>query len=98
MIIGSIFKIITLDTLNRLKAEFDRQPEKIIIPTYNGKKGHPPIFSVYFKEQFLDLKHYQGINSVYQKLTNEIILYPVNDPGVIKTFNTPEEFATIITE
>ncbi|MBP9853848.1 MAG: nucleotidyltransferase family protein [Candidatus Omnitrophica bacterium] len=98
MLLPVDYPFITLDTINKLKSEFHRRPEKIIIPVYKEKKGHPPIFSIRFKEQFLNLNYLQGINSIFKKLPDEIILFPVDDPGVIQTFNTPEEFSKITDE
>ncbi|MGE0267411.1 MAG: NTP transferase domain-containing protein [Candidatus Omnitrophota bacterium] len=86
------------DTITALREEFYRHSRKIIIPVHNGKKGHPPIFPIRLKDQFLKLDYSQGINSVFRDAGNEINLFPVDDPGVIQTFNTRAEFEKITAE
>lgn len=92
------YPCVTRQTFDSLREEFYRQPQKIIIPVYQGKKGHPPVFPIRLKDRFLKLNYSEGINSLYRELSGEIVLCPVEDPGVIQTFNTPQEFEKIITD
>lgn len=83
-------------TLNALQEQFYRQPGKIIIPVFKNKKGHPPVFPIRLKDQFLGLDFSQGINSVWHERQEEVVLFNVDDSGVVTTFNTREEFEAII--
>lgn len=87
---------VSTDTLNILCEKFYRHPNEILIPVYQGRRGHPPVFPVRLKERFLRLDYSQGINSVWYEGNEKVVLSDVNDPGVIKTFNTREEFEELI--
>lgn len=96
MLLPVDYPCVNVDTLNVLLEQFDLQPEKIIIPVFKGKKGHPPVFPIHLKDQFLGLDFSQGINSVWHERQQEVVLFAVEDAGVVTTFNTREEFDAII--
>ena len=89
------YPFIKTDTIHILCDQFLLSPSKIMIPSFNGRKGHPPIFPISLKKDFLALDHSQGINTVAQEHQSAAVIYPVDDSGVIKSFNTPEEFKKI---
>ena len=66
-----------------------------MIPTYGGKKGHPPIFHAQLKKEFLALDNAFGINTLIHQYEKDVALVEVDDPGVIKSFNTKLEFEKI---
>ena len=87
------YPAVKLNTIEILCDQFlNNDSLKIIIPSFKDHKVHPPIFPIHLKEEFLELDHSQGLNIVAQRHQNITTIYPVDDPGVIKTFNTPEEF------
>jgi len=59
------------------------------------KKGHPPIFHTKLKDEILELDDTVGLNTFAQNNQEETLLFPVETPNVIKTFNTQEEFEKI---
>lgn len=85
-------------TLVHLAEFFLKEKPLILIPTHNGKKGHPPIFNISLKKEFLILDNASGVNEIIHRHPSKIHLLPVNDPGVLATFNTPEEFAKLKAE
>jgi len=62
----------------------------ILIPTYQNKKGHPPVFHQRLRSEALDLSMGQGLNSLFAGHPPQTL--EINDPGIIKSFNTPQEF------
>ena len=82
-------------TVDRLIAEFVQAKAKVLIPTFNGKRGHPPVFSIDLLNEFLALSDDRGINTVVHRHANETKELAVKDPGVIKAFNTPQELESL---
>jgi len=82
-------------TLESLISLFNAKKPKILIPSYMGKKGHPPLFCARLKSEFLALDNGVGINTVAHKYQEETIIFSVEDSGVTATFNTPEEFERV---
>jgi len=83
------------ETIDMLCQQFLKNSSKIVIPSFQNHKGHPPIFPISLKKDFLALHHSQGINIVAQKHPSGTLVYPVDDSGVVKSFNTLEEFQDI---
>jgi molybdenum cofactor cytidylyltransferase len=81
-------------TINTLLDHFKKNAPDILIPTYLDKKGHPPIFHQRLKTKALGLPKNLGLNSLFTEHPPQTM--EINDPGIIKSFNTPEEFEKII--
>lgn len=86
------------ETLQLLYRVFVKEKPAVLIPTFHGQKGHPPIFAAHLKTEFLKLDNALGINTLAHRHQKETLLLPVEDPGIITTFNTQEEFDTIKVE
>lgn len=76
-------------TINSLIEYFYQRNPDILIPTYQGRRGHPPIFHQRIKDDILNLPITQGLNSLF--LWHQVQTIETQDPGVIAAFNTPEE-------
>lgn len=61
----------------------------ILIPTYQGKNGHPPLIPRSLFEKILRSPLDSRLNHFIKKMPHSHI--EINDPGIIKSFNTPEE-------
>jgi molybdenum cofactor cytidylyltransferase len=73
-----------------------KDPDRIIIPNYHGRNGHP----VYFGRKFFsDLKNApldQGARYVVNKYRSEVIAIPVEDDGILKDIDDPELYKKYI--
>lgn len=86
------YPLVKLETINELVRIFIEKKPAVLIPTHQGRKGHPPIFHSRLREEFQRLSVREGINNAAKAHSAESLLLPVPDPGVIQTFNTIEEF------
>lgn len=82
----------TVDTLIRC---FRDNSPLIVLPAFNGKKGHPPLFSVRLKEEFFALDNESGLNIIAHANQNETVILSIKDSGTVKSFNTQEEFEAL---
>ena len=89
------YPCITSAILIGLVRIFLEKKPSILVPAYENHKGHPPIFHKRLKKEILALDHSLGLNTIVRAHAKDEIIYPVEDPGVIKTFNTPEELAQL---
>lgn len=87
--------LVKTETVNRLIAVFTQETPKILIPTYQGKKGHPPVFAAELKRDLLSLDLNMGLNVFERAYMPDTVLLEVEDSGILKSFNTPEEFKTL---
>jgi molybdenum cofactor cytidylyltransferase len=72
---------------------FKKHDPDILIPAYQNKKGHPPIFNQRLKSKALDLPMDIGLNSLFIDHPPQTI--EIEDQGIIKSFNTPQELKNL---
>lgn len=91
MLLPVDYPLIESLTIDRLIEEFLKSSPSILVPTYDGIKGHPPVFSSALKEEILNLQRDKGINSIIHRHDQDTKFLEVTDSSVLKTFNTIEE-------
>ena len=85
--------LVKSSSIDQVIGEFNRNEPDILIPVYNGKKGHPPVFHQRLRSKILGLPHGAGLNSLFVHHPAQTVA--IDDEGIIKSFNTPEEFEKI---
>ena len=86
---------VSYQTIDLLIHHLGSHAPSILIPAYQGKRGHPPWFHIKHKNAFLGLENTSGLNVYEHQHESEITVLPVDDCGVISSFNTAEEFENI---
>lgn len=95
MLLPVDYPLVKKETFGLLIKHFLKKRPLILIPTFKNRKGHPPLFASSLRKEFLALEDNAGINTVIHNHP-ETILLPVDDPGVIQTFNTKEEWKELL--
>jgi len=95
MLLPVDYPLVKTQTIDILVGKFMRHSDKIIIPTCDDRKGHPPIFPVALKKEFLSLNSSEGLNQVQRRHQNGVLFCAVPDKGTVKSFNTKEEFKNL---
>jgi len=81
--------------INRLLDEFKRHNKGIVIPTYQGKRGHPVIISLEYKAELLSLKGDVGAREIIARHSGDVHEVRVDSPGVTMDIDTPEEYQSL---
>ncbi|MFA5087619.1 MAG: nucleotidyltransferase family protein [Candidatus Omnitrophota bacterium] len=89
------YPAVTVETINLICRSFALSSPLLLIPTFEGKKGHPPVFHVALREEIMRLDNSAGLNQIARQHVRETVYLPVQDPGVRATFNTPEELGKL---
>ena len=69
-------------TINHLVDEFGAHNKGIAIPLYQGRRGHPVIFAIKYKEELLRLKGDVGGRDIVSHHPDDILEVTVNCEGV----------------
>jgi molybdenum cofactor cytidylyltransferase len=77
-------------TIDALVKSF--RPGHIILPTFEGRRGHPVLFSREVLSEILDLPISSGANAVVWKQPSRVIEVPVNDRGILIDIDTPQQY------
>src|SRR2546426_3972967 len=67
-------------------------PNRIVLPTFEGRRGHPVLFSSEILEEILALRSSEGANIVVRRNPQRIVEVPVNASGILADIDTPEQF------
>jgi molybdenum cofactor cytidylyltransferase len=73
-------------------------PDRIVLPTFRGRRGHPVLFGSAILEEILGLSASQGANIVVHKDPDRIVEVSVKSPGILVDVDTPEDFLKLQSE
>jgi len=66
--------------------------QPIVMPTYADQRGHPVIFDRAYFSELASLNGDNGARTVVSAHKENVILTSVNDPGVLKDIDRPDDF------
>ncbi len=96
MIFLSDLVLLEVATIQQLVKTFETQyrPEQplILLPTYQGKPGHPICFSAHFKADILAHQVAHGCKAIVRTHADQVMEVPVNNFSILRDVDTPEDF------
>ena len=78
--------------VDKLIDEFSRTSKGIVIPTYRGRRGHPVIFAISYKEELLRLKGDVGGRQIIKEHPDDILEIPVDSEGINVDIDTVSDY------
>ena len=82
--------LISTQLVSRLIAEFDSDRKLIVVPTHQGRRGHPVIFHASLYAELLDASPTVGARQVVWAHPDAIAEIETDEAGVILNLNDPE--------
>ena len=83
--------------INKLIKAYRKSGKGIIIPAYNGKRGHPIIFDRKYIDDIINLKEDgDGLREVVWKNSHDVLEIEVENEAVIKDMDNRNEYEEII--
>ncbi len=83
-------------TINRLIDEFSTHNKGIAIPVYQGRRGHPVIFAIKYKEELLRLKGDIGGRQIIKDHPDDILEVAVDSENIITDIDTINDYQSYI--
>jgi CTP:molybdopterin cytidylyltransferase MocA len=84
--------LIKSESIIKVVDEYFRSRRGIIIPSYEGKRGHPILIDIKYRDEVLKLDNRDGLRALQGKFASDVSEIAVDDPGILKDFDTPEEY------
>ena len=82
---------VTPDDLDQIIAAFDPEEDRAIcVPTVDGKRGNPVLWSAAFFEDMKTLKGDVGARHLIGEAGNQVCEVPLKTRGTLEDFDTPE--------
>ena len=88
--------LIEVETIKALMASFRTVPLPILIASYQGKRGHPVLFSSQVYGEILAAPLDQGAKVVVRKDPTRVREIPLDDPGILADIDTPEDYTRFV--
>jgi molybdenum cofactor cytidylyltransferase len=66
-------------------------PDRIVLPSHQGKRGHPVVFGRHFWPQLSALAGDTGAREVLQQHAESVRIVELDDPGVLQDIDTPAD-------
>ncbi len=89
LIVPADMPMIELATLASLIAQ--AKPDRIVVPFYHGRRGHPVVFGSCFFGALAELKGDQGGRPVLERHATSIVQIPLDDEGILVDIDTKIE-------
>jgi len=84
------------ETIDRLIEAFFSHDKGIAIPAYKGKRGHPIIFSIKYKEELLGLKGDVGGRQIIKEHPDDTLEVAVNSQSINIDINTMDNYHSYV--
>ncbi|MGB0034396.1 MAG: nucleotidyltransferase family protein [Candidatus Acidiferrales bacterium] len=82
--------LVSAELVAKLIEAFDSSGNRIVLPTFNGKRGHPVIFHSSLYDELLVASAELGARQVVWAHAEEILEVPTAEEGVILNLNDPD--------
>jgi molybdenum cofactor cytidylyltransferase len=64
----------------------------IIMPTFNGRRGHPVLIETRYKTEIERLDPEKGLRTLSEKFKHDVFEVECNIPEILRDIDTPEEY------
>jgi molybdenum cofactor cytidylyltransferase len=88
---------VTTAVIDHLIQEFESSGRPIIVPTYEGRRGHPTLFARAVFDELRAAPPDQGARAVVWAHADEVLEVPTDVPGIRADVDTPEEYEAWLT-
>ncbi len=84
--------LVSAETLTKLVNAFYLHPCKVVYPSMDYKKGHPPLISSKLRTDIIHHDGSTGLKGVLKKYDSDAEYVSVDDPGILLDMDTPEAY------
>lgn len=92
MIIPGDMPLIKTETINKLLTCFKEKYAPIMIPVYQGNRGHPVIFAKHLFNQLMEVEGDVGARNVVKRNLDKCSFVEVDDQGVLIDIDCEKEY------
>ena len=78
--------------INMVIKAYKTSGKGIIIPVYEGKRGHPLLLDKKYSDQVEKLDPAQGLRSITYLNSDDILEVQTNEPGILRDFDTYDDY------
>jgi molybdenum cofactor cytidylyltransferase len=83
---------IPAELIAHLIAVFDEGRPGLLLPTFDGRRGHPLLIDARYREEIAGLDAEVGLRELLQRHSDDLLHLPVNVEAVIRDMDTRQEY------
>ncbi|WP_242975866.1 DVU_1551 family NTP transferase [Desulfosporosinus sp. FKB] len=83
-------------TLEMLEETFFSTQEGIVYPSFQGKRGHPPLISSRYFNDILKWNKPGGLRAMLEQYDDNAVEVHVEDSGILLDMDTPEDYRKLL--
>ena len=83
---------ITKEVINKIIAKFRETNNPIIVPVFNGKRGHPTLFSRSLFSELVNAPEEQGARYVLHSNAEKVLELETSESTILTGIDTPEDY------
>jgi molybdenum cofactor cytidylyltransferase len=81
-----------VETVEAVLAAWQQTDKQIVLPTYEGKRGHPVVLGRRYTPQILGLETGFGLNVITRGFPADTLEVALNASEILEDMDTPEEY------
>lgn len=86
---------VSAGTMRLLCEAFHDREAAIVIPSFNGRRGHPVVIGHQLFREILTLDPGHGANEVIRRYNEQTAAIEVSDPGILADIDHPADYAAL---
>jgi molybdenum cofactor cytidylyltransferase len=83
---------ITSELVNRMVQSAITTDKGILVPVYRGKRGHPILFSIRYRDEIMTSFDNAGLRGLLQAHPDDLFEHRVSSPTVLSDIDCPEDY------
>ena len=83
---------VSKEVVNKIVSKFGETNNPIIVPVFNGKRGHPTLFSKSLFNELLNAPQDQGARYVLYSNEEKVLEVEISESGFLISIDTPDEY------
>jgi len=87
---------IGVEVIRRIIDVYERMAPKIVVPTKDGRNGHPIILDGSLKEEILQIDVEAGLRGVVHRHSDSVMKLEVSSPAVLEDCDLPEDYERVV--
>jgi molybdenum cofactor cytidylyltransferase len=80
------------EVINQIIVAYRETGKGIIIPVHRKKRGHPILISNRYRDEINSLEENEGLRSLSKMHQKDVFEIRTNSPGILKDFDTKEDY------
>jgi molybdenum cofactor cytidylyltransferase len=88
--------LVSQHTVSKLIDSFHANPDRIICPCFQKRRGHPVLIPSRFFNHIMGFNQPGGLRAALRPMLSSTVLVEVDDENTLLDVDTPEDYATLL--